>query len=228
MSTYSIIDNPSSAKARGKRLKMARKMTGLTRKGLEEKYGISASTVQSWEAVKAGGLTEQGAQRIISVLQSEGFLCSADWLLQGIGSPPEPTNLYFPMVRENAAVYSLPEEVIVEKELTIFQKIHRDVLSLVVNDDGMEPYYNIGDLVAGKCRRTPETINQLIGFDCIVETAAHEILLRRVKPSISGKTSYYNLVCINPNTAVTTPILCEQKLVSAAPVVWHRCRDVQS
>ena len=73
------------AKERGRRLKLLRSMTGLPRKALEQKYHISASTIQSWEDAKAGGLTEKGAKRVIQVFHKEGIQCSLNWLLHGLG-----------------------------------------------------------------------------------------------------------------------------------------------
>lgn len=76
------------AQARGKRLKTVRIMTGLTRKLFEEKYGISASTIQSWEIGEADGLTEHDVKRLLPVLLKEGIACTEQWLLYGIGSFP--------------------------------------------------------------------------------------------------------------------------------------------
>ena len=91
--------------ARGKRLKTVRVMAGLTRNSLEKKHGISASTIQSWEAAKAGGLTERGLKRIIPILKEEGVFCSADWLFYGIGKPPHPTAFATPQIQEDEASY---------------------------------------------------------------------------------------------------------------------------
>jgi hypothetical protein len=216
-------DPKSSPLARGKRLKTVRMMAGLTRNGLEDKYGISASTIQSWEAAKAGGLTERGVQRVIPVLQKEGIFCTADWLLYGVGLPPQPANLNLPASDETPMPHAtLPEDKAIIQELLTFRELNTNVVDLVVADDGMQPNYTPGDYVAGK-RKTKDDIIRSLGHDCIVETANNEILLRRVKNG--SKPGLFTLICTNSDTSVTTPTLYDLELLSAAPVIWHRRHD---
>jgi transcriptional regulator with XRE-family HTH domain len=217
-------DPMSSATARGKRLKTARLMAGLTRKGLEKKYGISASTIQSWEAAKAGGLTERGVTRVIPILRQEGIFCTNDWLLYGVGNAPQPTNVH--AQRPQEAMHSLPdlpEDKVIVQELLAFRDLNANVVDLIVTDDGMSPHYHPTDYIGGK-RRNGEDIAELIGSDCIVETSNNEIFLRRLRPG--SRTGVYTLTCTNPDTTVLIPTLYDQQLMSAAPVIWHRRHDV--
>lgn len=226
MTTKTQYQDPKcSPEARGKRLKTVRVMAGLTRSGLEQKYGISASTIQSWEAAKAGGLTERGIERVIPILKEEGIFCSADWLFYGVGKPPHPTNLSIPQVQEDELSYlSLPEDKIIVQELLTFRKLNPNVLDLIVSDDGMEPHYKTADYVAGK-RRKGMDIDSLLEQDCIIETTDNELLLRRLKRS--GLPGRYTLMCANLKTSVVKPTLYDQKLISAAPILWHRRHDTK-
>lgn len=217
-------DPMSSPSARGKRLKTARLMAGLTRQNLEKKYHISASTIQSWEAAKAGGLTDRGVNRVIPILRQEGIFCSADWLLYGVGNPPQPVNLQsktFQTGKFNPSP-QLPEDKVIIQELLAFRELNTNVVDFIVSDDGMEPHFSRGDYVGGK-RRMGEDIENVVGMDCIVETVNQGIFLRRLKPGTSS--GIYTLICTNPNTTVSTPTLYDQTLLSAAPVVWHRRHD---
>lgn len=214
----------SGSLARGKRLKTVRLMAGLTRNALEKHHGVSASTIQSWEAAKAGGLTERGVQRVIPIFRQKGVFCTPDWLLYGIGAPPQPTtNLSVPQEVENLPEYSsMPEDKAIIRELLTFRELNPGVIDHLIADDGMEPYYCRNDYVGGK-RRVGEDINQLIGYDCIVETINNEFLLRRLK---AGSTpDVYTLLCTNPDTTVKTPTLYDVELISVAPVIWHRRHD---
>ena len=161
-------DNRSISQARGERLEILRKMAGLTRKAFEDKYGVSANTIQSWESAKAGGLTERGAQRIIPLLQREGIYCTIDWLLFGSGSRPQLANPHFSEINETPAKYHLSEDTVIMKELLAFRKLNENSIDLVVNDDGLGPHYKTGDYVAG-ISRSKEAIPGLIGMDCIVQ-----------------------------------------------------------
>ncbi len=218
-------DPKSSPSARGKRLKTARMMAELTRNGLEDKYGISASTIQSWEAAKAGGLTERGAQRIAPILSQEGIICPIDWLLYGIGTPPQPKGGTTSIPRTTATTMPVgaPEDKTIIQELLHFRDLHPNAIDYIIRDDGMKPYFSPNDLVAGKRRRGAD-IAALVGKDCIIETSHNEILFRRVKPGT--KSGLYNLICINPDTNVANSTLYDQELISAAPVIWHRRHDV--
>lgn len=210
-------------KERGKRLRLARNMAGLTREELEQKYGISASTIQSWEAAKAGGLTEKGANRAISVFRQEGISCTIDWLLDGIGSPPQASGAHFHGMREDQPVYScIPDDQAIQQELGKFRILHAEVLELVVADDAMLPYYRLGDHVIGKPKRGDD-IQSLVGSDCIVEMAEGEVLLRRLR--VGMDSGAYNLFCTNPDTELLNPTLYNQKLKSAAAVLWMRRPD---
>jgi transcriptional regulator with XRE-family HTH domain len=218
-----VSEYQAARNARGKRLKLARKMAGLTREEVEEKYGISASTIQSWEAAKAGGLTEKGAQRAIAVLRQEGIWCTTDWLMYGLGEGPQPTGSQFHHVQESFTTYTdLPEEKAILQELEKFQNLNNETTHFIVIDDAMCPYYQQGDYVAGK-RKMGEAIKQLIGMDCIIETVEGTVLLRRLK--LGSNENIFTLLSINPDTQLITPTLYEQKLKSAAAVIWLRRPD---
>ena len=221
---YQDGDPMSSPAARGKRLKIVRLMAGLTRKQIWKKYDISASTIQSWEAAKAGGLTERGVSRMMPVLQQEGIFCSVDWLLYGIGNGPQPINICA-QVKENVwTMPALPEDKVITEELLTFRKCNADdnVVDFIISDDGMGPHFSVGDYVGGK-RRTGVDIADIIGKDCIIETISNEIFLRRLKAG--SRTGVYTLICTNPDTTVDTPTLYDQNLLGAAPVIWHRRVD---
>ncbi len=216
-------DPMSSPAARGKRLKTARLMASLTRKGLEKKYGISASTIQSWEAAKAGGLTDRGVNRVIPILREEGIFCTSDWLLYGIGNAPQPTNIHAHQTKETKPLIpELTEDKIIIQELLAFRDLNTNVVDFIIEDDGMEPHFQKGDYVGGR-RRTGDDIAELLGMDCIVETTNNEIFLRRLKPG--SRTGVYTLICTNPDTSVIVPTLYDQNLLSAAPIIWHRRHD---
>ncbi len=230
MSSKSPLNDPlSSPAARGKRLKILRKMSDLSREKMEEKYRISANTIQSWEAAKAGGLTNKGAERIISAFHTEGISCSVDWLLYGIGSPPMLRTAERYLIHETAhtnySTIGLPEDKAIIQELQTFRTLNLNTLDTLVNDNGMLPYYCPGDYVAGN-RRTGDAILQLVGRNCVVEMATNEILLRRIQRC--NHLGSYTLSCINPDTSVRQPTLYEQKLISAAPIIWHRRPDYYS
>ena len=214
----------AGARARGKRLKTVRLMAQLTRLALETKHGISSSTLQSWESAKSSGLTERGVQRILPALEKEGVYCTSDWLLYGVGAAPQIIGVNGNELADktNLPIVALNENRAVIEEVLYFRSIHRDALDMMVADDGMEPHYHLNDHVAGKCR-TGTRIDYLVGMDCIVQTKQNQLLFRRLLKSTQAHR--YNLICTNINTTARSPILYDQEIIGAAPIIWHRRRD---
>lgn len=209
----------SSPQARGKRLKLIRKMTGLARNQLEEKYDISANTLQSWEVAKKGGLTLRGARRILSAVEQEGICCSLDWLLHGIGNSPQAIT---PLPSYDLALpaHNLSEQERINKELDMFYALHAGTMHFVVKDNSMEPYYHFGDYVAGVAHIL-DTINTLVGKDCIVQTSDYKIHFRHIKRG--AQPGLYDLVYLNP--ASDASVALNQRIMKAAPIIWQRKRD---
>lgn len=218
----STIDLCSTIKARGRRLKSLRKMADLSRKYLTTKYRISSSTLQSWEEGKAGGLTVKGAQKILLALRQEGVYCTAEWLLQGTGQSPHVSDKVY--LGKDLSLETTPsspnDHDVIIKELNTFRQLNRDVLDMVIIDDGMSPFYQKGDRVAGKRYFGDAAKEAVIDRDCIVETKSGEILCRRVRKG--QKDDLFHLQCIYPETTVPTPFLYDVPILSAAPVIWHR------
>ena len=78
-----------SAKERGKRLRLIRKMSSLTLDELSSKYNLGISTIKYWECAKSQGLSSKGAKKIVTAMQNEGIQCSYMWLMYGVGLPPQ-------------------------------------------------------------------------------------------------------------------------------------------
>lgn len=224
-------DLKSSPQSRGKRLKSLRMLADLSRKALEKQYQISASTIQSWEDGKAGGLTEKGALRVTVALRNEGVQCSTEWLLYGAGIGPQLTDKEHSWLGESPAEYAHAiaegrgiDEAAIMQELLIFRIHNPNAIDMMVIDDAMAPHYNIGDYVGGK-RRVQQEIDSLINEDCIIETDTGEIMLRRLKKG--AKEGTYSLYSINPYSSLPYPTLYDIKIISAAPAIWHRRKDKQ-
>lgn len=212
----------SSAKERGKRLRLVRKMSGLTLNDLSTKYDFGASTIKYWECAKSNGLSSKGAKKIIMALQQEGVQCSFMWLMYGIGSPPQFVDVHYNHRSCNANIDQTiyDEEISIECEIKLFCEKIAQGITLTILDDGMAPFYSIGDSIGGR-RLFGKDMEKAIGKDCIVETTEHQVLCRRVA---RGNTDNFNLCCINPHTLANPPHLYDVELLSVAPIsrIWRR------
>ena len=218
--------NKSSPKERGKRLRLLRKMSGLTLSEIASKYKLGVSTIKYWECAKSRGLSSKGAKKIIKAMHLEGIQCSYLWLMFGVGLPPQFIDVRFSSLKEvdmnvEQAVYE--EEKSIDREVKSFCDNNLDVVTLSIFDDGMEPFYSIGDVVGGR-QFSGVSIEKLVGKYCIVETVDHQLLCRKIAKG-EGK-NLYNLYCINPQTTTTPPNIYGVELLNASLItrIWKRVK----
>ncbi len=209
----------------GERLRRARVLAGLTtRREFEKKYHISANTLQGWEQGK-NPLSEKGAKRVVEAFKWEGLLCSPDWLLHGRGMPPRPYEMINPgqssIERKNIDFNTLnvQEEEQIYQETQVFKDQNLNSIVLSITDDAMEPYFNLGDSIGG-VQVFQDEIQQFIGRLCILELENNLILPRLLQQGSSP--DHYTAACTNPNTKATILNLYNVKVISAAPIIWHR------
>lgn len=207
----------------GKRIKTARLLAGLSRKDMEEKFSISASTLQAWEIGK-NPLNEKSANKLIEIFNSMMLICSSEWLLYGIGTPPrtlaELQKISNIDVSNETVNWS--DEIAIQKEIDYFCTINKSSIVILINDDGMEPIYALGDYVGGK-KHFSNQINSTVGMNCIVQLTDQSIYVRKVMKCLTN--GLFNLFCNNPNSHVIDPVLSGVDLVFSAPIIWHRKND---
>lgn len=218
----------SSPEERAKRLKRLRHLANVTKTELCELGEININTLTGWEVAKYGGLPRKGAEKVLAAVAKKGVQCSLEWLMHEIGKGPtllpdfEQVFQDQQMTRTETISFTTEEEKIIE-ELLVFKQHYKHVEELKITDDGMEPFYSKEDYVAG-IKRFKKDIKSTIGFDCIVQIDNGKILLRRVRPGSNDNT--FSLMCMNLNTTLKEPILPDVKLVSSAPIVWHRRKNI--
>ena len=195
----------SSAEARAKRLKRLRNLANLTRKELAAKYHININTLKGWEVARHGGLTEKGAEKIISILAQEGVNGTLNWLLYGKGKGP--------FVFDKGAT-DTDEEKRMSDELTLFRLHYPDSIDFLVPDDSALPFYEAGDYVAG-IKRYDKQITACLQKFCLVQIKNGPLLLRQLFPS--DQTGFYNL-------SSSTQALNNVEITFAAIIIWHRRR----
>ncbi len=201
-------------KSSGRRIKLARNMLGLTRKELETRFNISVNTLQAWEFNK-NILTDKGAKKLNGVFAKLGLLCSTDWLLTGEGQVPILLQDLSTLPNE------MNENLCILREIETFKALNPSPIVVIVNDNGMEPIYSIGDYVGGN-KRSNEQIENLISENCILETVQGDTLVRKLLRG--SKIHSYNLACINI-ASDQQPILPDMKIRFAAKIVLHRKKE---
>jgi transcriptional regulator with XRE-family HTH domain len=223
-----MADDLDSPEARGRRLKRIRNMANLSREQMCDDGSINIHTLSGWENGRFGGLTTTGATRVLQRVAKEGVRCSLEWLLSEIGTGPEIVADFSKIkddlekIVEHQPISLSEETEVIINELLLFKKHVPNVADLVITDDSMLPQFAAGDYVAGR-KRFKKDIKKLIGLNCIVQTEEGKIYLRTLR--IGPHENTFALTATNPYTEAEDAVLYDIKLVSAAPVIWHRKKD---
>lgn len=218
------------AQLKGRRLRMARALTGFSRQELFEKIGIATSTIDTWESGRVE-LSQKSAERVCIALKKVGVACSSEWLLSGDGVPPrimddlEKTMQSVDRIngRSAGSVAVMNREILVtrkksialdsvlQKEIEFFMKLHENAICHVVDKDFLNARYKAGDCVAGVVDRA---IQALIGKVVIaVLSNKKTILCKILSMHENGYCSVFmGADCMNERI----------QIISAAEVIWHR------
>lgn len=201
----------STPEARAKRLRRLRNLANLSRPQMCNDE-ININTYIGWEVSRFGGLSKTGAKKVIDRVAQEQVVCTLDWLLYGQGMPPY-------LVHERPATGE-SEENLIKNELALFETQYDNTIWLQVEDDGLSPFVEVGDYVAGVKITDKQQIDyKLIEQFCIVEGKPGRYVVRKLKKGNQKHT--YNLACTNVDTTVNQPIRQDVKIRSAAQVIRH-------
>jgi len=220
--------DPSIAKA--ERLVQLRNLAKLTRKDIAQMAGVSVLTYKGWENARFGGIPERRAALLIDALQTEGIVSSTAWLIHGTGEQPRKI-LHHQINQLNEATFTYNkqqptptiEALQIKAELEFFCNNNNwKIISLVIPDDAMSPYFLPEDLVAG-VRLPNENFDRGIGLNCLVRTKNNKILLRQVQKG--GNKGLFTLLCLNQDCKQQF-ITHDVELTDIAPVLWLRRKSI--
>ncbi|OGT47341.1 MAG: hypothetical protein A3F17_04655 [Gammaproteobacteria bacterium RIFCSPHIGHO2_12_FULL_41_15] len=205
----------SDSQARGQRVKILRALANLDRKNVEERYHINFNTLKGWELARHGGLTENGAKKILMMCECEGIQCTLDWILYGIGMGPFfEKNLKPPL---STTHYDATEKKIL-RELMFFEENNKNTLSMKITDHDMAPFYQKNDYVAGiQCQN--HEIDKLLNSPCIIKLNSKKTLILRILKKEKEEDDYY-LLGYAPHCKKQHIHFSKIECISG--VIWHR------
>ncbi len=219
----SFIEQPLSSFAA--RLKYAReRVLRLPRRHFEEKYSFSAATLKAWENGQIQP-TRNSIDRCIEIYKREGLFLDEHWLLTGEGKPPRDSLQLMQLFSNPTEIEDgegLDEELCILKDVESFKRNNVNSVTLMVSNDDMHPYYKSGDYVGGKLKNG-DKLSLFMNKDCIVYLKNGECFFRRV---IAGERGKINLSCLNPLCSSNDPVLYDVIIDKAAPVIFHRWKDI--
>ena len=204
---------------RAVRLKKLRGLANMSRREFSRFSGIKESTLQNWEAPRHGGLTEQGAQKLVECFRDLHVYFDIDWIMYGKGKAPEKQE----KIAANAPVNK--EKSTLKDEVKFMKSSYEDAVIFRVSDDSMMPVVPEGTVVMGRRippSQYPSVNNQL----CICLTEGGELLFRHVRHS--HEVGRYDLLLLNSISASKQISMYGRKLSMIAPVFWFRYEKAPS
>lgn len=206
-----LIDNYAN------RIRFVRSLTKLSREDFEKKYGINRNTLKAWE-LGVNKLTEKTAIQIANAIQNEGYSCSPEWLIFGLGFEPRPLD-------DNLLFNHLSEQTKAIYEADFFKKNNQNSLVSMIVDTSVEPHYLVGDYVGGimetEIDRTK--LKNYIGNISMICLNNETITIRKI---FYGKENFIVLCPINK--FFEAEMIKISEINSIANIIWHRSANGQN
>ncbi|HSW68640.1 MAG TPA: hypothetical protein VLI69_00600 [Gammaproteobacteria bacterium] len=195
------------------RVRFVRSLTKLSREAFESKYGINKNTLKSWE-LGINSLTEKSAIQIADAIKNEGFSCSPEWLIFGMGPEPRSFN------SADSLLTTISEQSKIIYEAEYFKKNNENSFVAMITDTSMFPNYEIGDYVGGILDddiRAIEKLKKFFGKICIIYLIKEIFVIRKI---IRGAN---NIILLCPiNNDFETEIIAINDIRALASIIWHR------
>lgn len=206
----------------GTRLSSIRKHLSLTRQEIQDKYGLSAETLKSWESDKVA-LTAKGLDRCLEIYRNEKLVLSKEWIITGEGLDPRLT-AEIAKIPVNAKDYPNNETLndfdLALKEVVFFRNLTPESVVMQVSDDDMRPFYAPGDYVGGRYESDKDQWNQNLGKDCIILATSGDVYIRRLA---KNQKNQFILTLHNPHWGgAYEPVIAGVDILKIAPIIWHR------
>lgn len=184
----------------GKRLKLARQMTNLTRKQFADKHNLNYHTLESWEQ-GINNISDENLSILESILTSEGINVSKNWILNGNVYESLNSTIKNQNQSKVHSNYSLDGDFSYLREIKFFQETTENAIVTMILDDALFPYFNKGDYVGGVVTIS-KAMEQYVGKFCIIKMKNNDIIARKV---VSFKNEDITICSINPNATLNTP-----------------------
>lgn len=209
-----IEDEYSTPEARAERLRRIRNLANLSRKEICGTDDININTYKGWELGRFGGISSDGAEKVIKIITKSGVICSTEWLLYG--KTPAPT-----LISETNFCEGDADEMtgsLISKEFSIYHGATKNAVLIEVTDDGLSPHYQMGDFLAGE-KKFNDEIELTVEQVCIIETIDGKKMTRYLKKGI--EKGRYTLICTNYNTTMCDVIVSNTSLLYSATISRH-------
>lgn len=201
----------------GERVQALRRSLALTRRDFSKKHNIPEPTLRVLEGAESV-ISKKQLHKLIKAFESEGVICSEEWILKGQGVGPSPARSVIQKEMDLIESNNVSVEPILV-EIACFQKFNPSSVVMRVTDEMMAPLYKRDDYVGGIKISLPLAASAY-KEPCIVELKDGTMLIRTLYP---GKNKdLFNLTCLNPADPSKNPFYLDVELQGIYQIVWHR------
>ena len=195
---------------RGRRLKQARLLTGMTITDLTQDRFINYNTFCAWESGRHAGLTLKGAKKAIKRLGEYGVECSLDWLMSGMGYPPKRVT---DLAQANTQP---PHRSLTTEALEVLKLKFPGFVVCPIEDDAMLPIYHKGDYLLGPQANKGE-LKRFDGQPVIATLTSGETIVRMVQVLPDHK----DIKLVSNNPLSLSPKIWDSSIEKLAVVLVH-------
>jgi len=200
---------------RGKRLQKLRKKIGLTRLAFAEQTGMSPHTLKALE-LGDRELTPQKA-----LLFSRLFTNLFSIFLGDDAHEASFEHLYYgenkKLLEKKGELIHINDDTYLQAEVSFFLT-NPSYSIFKIQDDLMEPFYNEGDIVAGRKIINKNQFGYYQGRVCIIESSGGDKCLRRII-KCNGRRILSCILNTKSNQAIE--FVEEIEALSVAQAIWH-------
>jgi transcriptional regulator with XRE-family HTH domain len=204
---------------RGRRIKIARSLSGLTRKEMFERYNINPNTVRAWEK-GANLLTDKKASTLVSIFNQEGINITTEWLLYGEDPGFVNKSGLTDKNQDLKDVLNIRGDLKILDEVNYFLDNNFNSISSMITDGSLFPFFCVGDYVGG-IKVAGKNLMELVGAFSIITTDDERVVVKKI---FTHKEKNIFLVGnINPYANLNEPDYFSCTIRSAAKITrqWH-------
>lgn len=192
----------------GERLKALRGYASLSRADVEQQFGIPEVTLKSWEFNMQKDVSPKAVKRILEAFNSLGIPCTEEWLVFGVGASP-----FVPHIDDKTTPI---KSSILEK--VYFEEHNAGALTFEIQDSGLSPYFEVGDLVGG-LPLAFEDLPKKRGAFCLFVTQKHERIVGRLA---NGSDKGFYSIVRDLSFKSSDALILDARFVKVYEIIWVR------
>jgi transcriptional regulator with XRE-family HTH domain len=200
----------------GKRIRIVRRMLGITRQDLSEKYNIEYKSFSLWETGKVN-LTEKIIHQCIQIFLKEGIDCSFEWFQSQKGEEPKFINKEITTKEYFLKKPNMVPEIRFFLDVENYRTTNTDSILHQVKNRAMAPLVDVGDVVGGEPLHTDDYY-QAHGRMSIISLEENKFMVRHV----FKRSNQYIFTAENTLAAVVNPLVVKESPLIIAPINFYR------